>query len=152
MLATRKRVDVFLYRHLISNLILFELILDILCYLFRILSRSVHIISSTPKLAIPVFVLEIAVPLENYQATFPFEEPYETGYAHFWRYLYKHMYMVRTYFRFYYIHLFPVAQRSQYFTDFHSVVFIEYFSAILWCSWQTAPRLYQKEFFLHTER
>lgn len=57
VLATRKRVDIFLDCHLFPNLVFFQLVLDILCYLFRIFPCCVHIVPSAPKLPISLFLI-----------------------------------------------------------------------------------------------
>ncbi len=49
LLATSKRVFVFSQRHLVRYLILFQLILDVLCYALRTLPGCVNIVPSAPK-------------------------------------------------------------------------------------------------------
>ena len=72
LLATHKRVIVFFERHLVANLVFFQLVLYMLRDLFRIFARCIHIVSPTPEAPVPVFVLQVPMPLVDQQATLPF--------------------------------------------------------------------------------
>lgn len=66
MLAARKRVDVFLYAHLVCQLVFFQLLFDVLLYLLFIASYCIHIVSSRPEMPVPVFVLEVCISIKNH--------------------------------------------------------------------------------------
>lgn len=80
LLAIRERVGVFPYCQLVVTLIFFELILDILCNLFRVLSCCIHVISSVPEAPISVFVFLSSISVVNQKPAFPFEKSYESYY------------------------------------------------------------------------
>ncbi len=57
--------------------ILVELVFDVLGYRLCVLPRCIHIVSSAPKLSIPVLILQVCVSLVYDQGAFPFQESYE---------------------------------------------------------------------------
>ena len=117
--AACKRGHLFFYCQLIC---VFELILDILRYLFSILARGVNAVRPTPKPPVSLFALQICRLCEDDHAAFPLEEPCGAGNARLERPLCGHMYWVKTAFCF------------------------DVLLLILLPSWQTALLLYQKEF------
>ena len=60
---------------------------------------------------------------------FPFRYPIKLDTEYFGRYLYEHMYVVRTYFCLYDFHFLPITQCSQYFSYLSTLLSIEYFAA-----------------------
>ena len=72
-LATRKRVHIFSNRQLICCIVLLQLILNIRCYHFAILSYCIHVVSFTPETSASIFVLQICMPIENHQRTLSLE-------------------------------------------------------------------------------
>ena len=48
------------------------------------------------------------MPFKNHKCTFTFEISYKFRHTHFGRYLYKHMYVIWTYLRFYNINFFSL--------------------------------------------
>ncbi len=78
LLATRKQVYILLERHLIFNLVFLQLILDVRSYCFIILPCCVYEIASAPESPIPIFVLQVCMPLENQQGAFSFEKTHKS--------------------------------------------------------------------------
>ena len=70
---TCKRVYKLFYTHLIFFMILLQLIPYVLLYCFFISSYCVYIISPTPKMPVPIFVLQICIFLKYHQTALPFE-------------------------------------------------------------------------------
>ncbi len=105
LLATRERVVLSSDCHLIIYLIFFQLVLYVFFYSFCILSYCVYIISSAPKCPVPVFILQVPVPLMYDYTTLSFQKSHKSRHAHLWRYFYKHMDMIYTYFCLYYVYL-----------------------------------------------
>ena len=64
ILATRKRVCVFLDRHLIHHFILYELVADVFLYCFLVLSYRVYVVTTAPEVPAPILVFEICVTIE----------------------------------------------------------------------------------------
>ena len=122
--AVRKRVRRFFYCQLIC---VFELTLDILCYLFSILACGVNAVSPTPKLPVALFAPQVCMPREDDHA-FSLEEPYGAGNARLERPLYGHTYLVKAAFCF------------------------DVLLLLLLHSWQTVLLLCQKEFPLLAPR
>ena len=60
----RKRVYVFLDRHLIHHLIFHELIADILLYRLFILTYRVYVVATAPEVPTAKLVFEICMPVE----------------------------------------------------------------------------------------
>ena len=75
--------------------------------------------------------LHISSFLKYYRRTLSFQSPHKPRSAHFGRYGYENMYMVRTYFSFQYFYAFSLAQFSQYLSYLFSMLFVKYFSVIL---------------------
>ena len=63
-LATRKRVRILFYARLITGIVLFQLVSDIFCNHFAILSDCIHIISSTPKISASILVFQVRMSIE----------------------------------------------------------------------------------------
>lgn len=124
MPAARKRVHLFFYCQLIC---VFELILDILRYLFSILACGVNAVPSTPKLPVDLFALQVCRLYKDDHA-FSLEEPYGAGNARLERPLYGHTYLVKAAFCF------------------------DVLLLLLLHSWQTVLLLCQKEFPLLAPR
>ena len=101
LLAARKRATGVRERQLTSQLVLFQLLLDILLNLCLILLYRAHIILSAQEFSIAVFEFQISKLFIAHQTTFPFQVPYKTRYTQFWGYLKQHMDMIRTIFCFY---------------------------------------------------
>ena len=57
ILTTRKRVHVLLERYLVFHNILLKLIFNVFLYHLFVPSYCIHIISSAPKMSVPVFIL-----------------------------------------------------------------------------------------------
>ena len=72
ILATRKRVKIFLETDLVCRNIFLQLIFDVFLYRFFIAANRIHVISSAPKMSVSVFVLELGVPIKYHQTAFPF--------------------------------------------------------------------------------
>ena len=72
ILATRKRVYIFSERHLLCRLIFRQLVSDIRFYRVTVCSRCVNIISSAPKMTIPVLILQIRMTVKYHLRTLPF--------------------------------------------------------------------------------
>ena len=66
-MATRKRVIVFLDRHLIRYFVLCQLISYIFCNRLLVSSYGIHIIAFAPELPISVLVLQIRMPVKYHQ-------------------------------------------------------------------------------------
>ena len=54
--------------------VFFELILNILCNLFRVLSCCVHVISTAPKASIPIFIFQIPMSFMDQDTALSFEK------------------------------------------------------------------------------
>ena len=108
LFATHKLVFRIIQTQLITLFISFQLICYIFLYLCSILTYCIHIISLTPKFAIPVGKLHISPFLEYKQTTFPFQISHKSRNAHFGRYANQHMYMVWAYLSLYYLNTFPL--------------------------------------------
>ena len=67
---------------MITRQIFFQLVPDILLDHFFILSYRIHKVSSAPEISVPVFVLQIRVPVENHQRAFALERSHELCYTH----------------------------------------------------------------------
>ena len=52
------------YRNLISGVVFFQLVPNIVSYYFRVFTHSIHIIPSAPKVSTSIFVFEICVSIE----------------------------------------------------------------------------------------
>ena len=98
---------------------------------------QIHIVALAPKLAISVRKLHISPFLKYYRRTLSFQSPHKPRSAHFGRYGYENMYMVRTYFSFQYFYAFSLAQFSQYLSYLFSMLFVKYFSVILCTKYDT---------------
>lgn len=92
---------------------------------------QIHIVALAPKLAISIRKLHISPFLKYYRRTLSFQSPHKPRSAHFGRYGYENIYMVRRYFSFQYFYAFSLAQFSQYLSYFFSMLFVKYFSVIL---------------------
>ena len=114
-------------------LIFFQLLLDIFLNLFCILSCCIYLIPSAPEFPVPIFILQFRILFVDHQTALSFEISHKTGDLNLWRYLYQHMHVIRTHFRFHNFYLFPFAKCSQYFSYFTSLFSVEYFSSIFWC-------------------
>ena len=61
---TRKRVHIFLHRHLIHHLILYELIADIFLYRLLVLTHRVYIVATASEVPAAIFILEVCMTVE----------------------------------------------------------------------------------------
>jgi len=108
-----------------------QLIFNICFYCFCIFTRSINLISLTPKFAVSVCKLHITPFLEYQKSTFTFQISHKSRNAHFGRDAYQQMYVIWTNFSFYYLYTFPSAQLSQYFSYLHALIFKKYFPSVL---------------------
>ena len=133
-LATRKRVVIFSqHRHLLSQSVFVQLMLDILCYLLFVFPYRVYIIPSTPKLSIPILVFHISELLVDHQAALPFQISHKARHCYLRRYTYQHMYMISTYLCLMDFYLLPFTQLPQYLSYRLSFLSKEYLPPILRC-------------------
>ena len=85
---------------IVPQFILFQLMPYILFDLIRIFPYCIHIISSAPKFAVSVLILQLSKLLIDHQTTLTFQIPHKTRYAHFWGDFDQHMDVIRAAFRF----------------------------------------------------
>ena len=71
---------------------------------------SVHVVTSAPKLPVPVFEFHAAPFLVDHQAALSFQKTHKPGHADLGRNRQQHMDMIGAYFGFYDLHTFPPAQ------------------------------------------
>ena len=57
---------------------------------------SIYVVTSAPKMPVPVLVFQIGELVKYHQAALPFEYPHEFAYTQLRRYCYQHMDMVFT--------------------------------------------------------
>ena len=114
VLATRKRVYVLLQRKLFHHAVFAQLIADVLLNRFLIATNCIDIVSATPKMAAPVFVFQIRVPVENHQRAFALQVTHELRHADVWRDTQKHVDMIRTCFGFENLHVLLFTQLTEY--------------------------------------
>ena len=106
---------------------------DVLGYLRFILTYRINVIAPTPELPATILELQVAKLFINHQATLTLQIPNEAGYTHLGWYLEQHMDMVGTTLSLNYLHTFPLAELSQYFSYGSFLLAIENLSAIFWC-------------------
>ena len=106
---------------------------DVFGYLGFVLAYCVYVISPTPELAIAILELQIAELVINHQTALTFQVSDEARHAHLRGYLDQHMDMVGTTLGFDYLHAFPFAELSQYFSYSSFLLAIENLSAIFRC-------------------
>lgn len=109
ILATRKRVYIFLETDLIFRDVFLKLIAYIFFYTFLILPDCIYVVSPAPKMPVPIFVFQIRVPVEYHQGTFSLQIPYKLRYAEVRWDTHEHMDMIRARFRLYDLHAFCLA-------------------------------------------
>lgn len=101
---TRKRVHILFYRQLFFCVIFPQLIPDIPPYRLLISSYRADIVTSTPKMSVPLFIFQIRVFFEYHQTAFSLQVPHYLRYTVFrwdWN---QHMYMIFTCFCLQYLH------------------------------------------------
>ena len=69
--------------------------------------------------------------IEDHQATFTFQVSHETCYTQMWRYLHKHVDVIRAAFRFYDPYTFPFTYFPQYFPYIRLDLFVNDLAAVL---------------------
>ena len=106
---------------------------DVLGNLRFILAYCINIVASAPKLTVTVLELQIAKLVINHQTALTFQVSDEARHAHLKGYLDQHMDMVETTLGFEYLHSFPFAELSQYFSYSSFLLAIENLSAIFRC-------------------
>ena len=104
VLATRKRVYVLFEAYLITRDIVLQLIFHVLSYRFFISTDRIYVITSTPKMSIPIFVFQIRMSVEYHERTFSFQISHKVRYIYIRRYAHQHMYMIRARFCFMYFY------------------------------------------------
>ena len=75
LLAARKRAPGVWEAQLLSQLVLFQLLPDLLRYLCLILPYCIHIIPSAPELSVPIAELQISKLLVQHKTALPFQIP-----------------------------------------------------------------------------
>lgn len=113
--------------------ILLQLVSDIFLYLLFVASYCIHIISSTPKMSIPVLVFHIRILFKYHQTTFSFEISHNLRNTILGWYRHKHMYMVFARFRFYDLDLLVLTQFSQHYPYIRFDLSVDYLAAVFWC-------------------
>ena len=91
------------------------------------------IISSTPKMSIPVLVFHIRILFKYHQTTFSFEISHNLRNTILGWYRHKHMYMVFARFRFYDLDLLVLTQFSQHYPYIRFDLSVDYLAAVFWC-------------------
>ena len=132
LLTTHKWVPWVKHAQLITLLVILQLICYVLLYGFCVFPHGVNVISLTPKFAISVCKLHIAPLLIYHQRTFSFQISHESRNAHFGRDCHHYMYMIWTYFAFYYFNSFPFTQLSYDFSYLFSLLIKKYFPPVFW--------------------
>ena len=128
--ATRKRVYILFERQLFHRLIFRQLILNIRCYCACIRSCRIDIVTSTPEMPIPIFVLQVCRTIKDHQGTFSFQVSHKLRHTQIRWNTYQHMNVVRTSLCFQYFYLFQIAQLTQDFSDIFFDLSIDYLTTI----------------------
>lgn len=68
ILFTRKRVDILFQAYWVFHYIVLQLLPYVFCYFIFILSHCVYIVASASEMSVPVFVLQIRMPVKYHQA------------------------------------------------------------------------------------
>ena len=79
-----------------------------------VLPYGIYIISSRPKMSVPILALQVCVLIEYHQCTFTLQISHKLRYCHMWRYFDQHMYVIRAALCFYDIDVSILTQLSQY--------------------------------------
>lgn len=111
---TRKRVNQLFHRQLFILFVFSQLIANIFFNRPFISSYRIYIISSTPKLAIPISIFHICKLIKYHQWAFPFQISHELRNAIFGWYTHQHMNMIWTCLGFNYFYTLSLAENSQY--------------------------------------
>ena len=69
----RERVCELFHTQLVLRYIFLQLFPDVLLYRLFVAPYCIHIIPATPEMPIPIFILQIRMPIEYHQATLPFQ-------------------------------------------------------------------------------
>ena len=77
LLATRKRVRVLFHRHLVVDLVLFQLIRNVLCNFLGVFSCRINIVPPSPEAPVPILVLKIYVPFVYHETALSLQISYE---------------------------------------------------------------------------
>ena len=132
VLATRKRVGIFLDACLILCVIFFQLIPNVLRYHFAILSHRIYEVPSAPEIPAPVLVFQIGVPVKDHQTAFSLEISHKLCYTDVRRHTYQHMDMIRAGFCFDDFCPFLFTQLSKYLAYIFSQFPVYFFPSVLW--------------------
>ena len=76
-LATRKRVYILSEGHLFKRFIFVKLMANVLLYCSFVRPYRIHKVSSTPKVPIPIPVLQLGMTVIYQQRAFPFQVPHK---------------------------------------------------------------------------
>ena len=102
VLFSCKRIHSLKQTHLVARNILLQLVTDILLNPLLILSYSINIVPSAPKVPVTILVLQVCVSVKYHQTALSFQVTHYLCNTLLRRYRQKHMNMVGTRFCFYY--------------------------------------------------
>jgi hypothetical protein len=127
-----KWVLLFLHAQPVYRLIPLFLLCFVLLDCLFIHSHCTHIVSLTPEVPVPIFVLQVRMPLKDLQRTLPLQLSHHTRYTVLRWNTQQHVDVIRHHVPFDYLHPLLLAQFHQNLFFVFPYLIVDYFSPILW--------------------